>query len=169
MKSIGKILSACAIILTVVGCHGAEKKGQQVTFFIQNQTRSTIYGYVYKTNALGKVVFNNNTPYIEIGTGGCVAIPINKSLKRATEYHRLIFSANAQDLRRRVEYNTTKSNVATKLIPQKRFKATKDKECCFIRGNEDKLSIDILDNFEGCNPTCPTLSGNAINTILLNN
>lgn len=169
MKSVGKILSACALILMVVGCHGAEKQGQQVTFFIKNQTTSTIYGYVYKADFKGKVIFNNNTPYVEIGTGGCVKIAINKSLKRASEYHYLMFSADAQALRKRVEYNEKQSKVTTKRIPQKIFKATKDTECCFIRGDKNKLSIDILDSMEGCNTSCPTYSGSPINSILLNN
>lgn len=94
MKSVGKILSACAIILTVVGCHGAE---EHQDIYILNKSQSTIRGGVYPTTIGGKVT-NARSNKVQsmsqaMGKGGCRIINITKPANlKATQYHRLIFA-----------------------------------------------------------------------------
>lgn len=99
MKSVGKMLSACALILTVVGCHGAE---ESQNIYILNKSKSTIRGGVYPTT-IGGTVMNKNSQTVQamsqaMAPGACRIINITKPANlKATQYHRLIFAKNVLD------------------------------------------------------------------------
>ncbi|MCC7414861.1 MAG: hypothetical protein IT346_02090 [Epsilonproteobacteria bacterium] len=145
MKSVGKILSACALILMVVGCRAAEKEQK---FYITNATGKPIYGNIYKTSLSGVVEQPGLQSYYTIAKKGhCIDIPITRSSKllkgtsKSLEYNTIIFSTDKQDLKARVMRNTKKpSTVGSTLIPQHVFTEAKDLECFWVEGS-NKIKI----------------------------
>lgn len=162
MKSVGKILSACAVILTVVGCHGTEKKGQQVTFYITNNSGNIVYGNVYETNATGKVTQKGARKYYAIRSGSCIEVKRNKptGVSRLTTYNRLIFATTKEELKAKVSKNKNSNEVNSVLIGQSKTSLKQEEQAineCYSISSLGALPKKLNIIFDG---SCKSCGGN---------
>lgn len=143
MKHRSTLIGACALLMVTVTCYGGQEVGQPMAFNIYNKTGKPIYGNIYRTNASGKVLELDihNDAYYTLGNYGCINKDINKSLKRTSEYHRLIFATNEQALKQRIVDNKDSSAVQSKPIPQSFSKSKEQRiECYEIYSKKNRIT-----------------------------
>lgn len=166
MKSIIKIMSACALLVAAVNCYGAQQ-GQKITVSVTNQLASTedetsvpLYGNVYETNAAGKVIEKGEKKYYTIKVGECLAFTRYKptTLKnRATHYHRLIFATTKKALKDKVTKNKNSNEVESLAITQSAKKSQEAvNECYWITPSTGKKTLKII--LSGSCSACATVA-----------
>lgn len=98
MKFMKKFMSACALLVAVVNCYGAEQVGHKQKIYIKNKTSGVIHGGVYATSATGEVLMSNLVGNMDksMAAGACRVIEIFKPKeKKSTQFHRLIFAKDS--------------------------------------------------------------------------
>ncbi len=121
MKSINKLISACALLLAVtvysaqqmpppVGygystpeepvSKQEESVGGTQNITIINATGLDIYASIYLTNLIGTKIIKSTYPRRIEADGKCLTFTIKKPAnKKRTEFHRIVVSENANDMR----------------------------------------------------------------------
>lgn len=166
MKSIGKLMSACALIVMATACYEQEAevvKPSLIGFHIKNDSGQTIYGSIYKTTAGGSLVdkVNEETYFFKVQNLECFSQAIDRSSKRTSEFHRIIFSTSPYALRKKLENNVGNPKVVSTLIPQNifsnMFAPEKGPYCYKISGSGSKLRIKRTGSGANCSACAETV------------
>lgn len=160
MKRSGKFMSACALLVMTTACYASQEtevvKPSLVGFHIKNDSGQTIYGSIYKTTAGGSLVgeVNDETYFFKVQDLECFSQAIDRSSKRTSEFHRIIFSTSPYALRKKLENNVGNPKVVSTLIPQNIFSNmfTKEKSpyCYKISRSGSKLRIKRTGSGANC-------------------
>lgn len=160
MKRSGKFMSACALVVMTTACYASQEaedvKPSLIGFHIQNYSGQTIYGSIYKTTAGGSLVdkVNDETYFFKVQNLECFSQAIDRSSKRTSEFHRIIFSTSPYALRKKLENNVGNPKVVSTLIPQNifsnMFAPEKGPYCYKISGSGSKLRIKRTGSGANC-------------------
>lgn len=137
MKSMGKFMSACAVIVITTVCYGITETTEEVTVY--NRTGGTLYGGIYLASGTGKVVSESSKDIKKVNDFGLIKQDLSKPSKRTNSY-RLIFSTDEQSMKDKVAGKNPKNIVSKKIDP---FSANAPMSYTIRRKNSKKEFKDI--------------------------